>query len=304
MAKPLLTIFTPTYNRAHTLPRLVQSLREQTSFNFEWLVIDDGSTDGTKALVEKWIAEISDFKIRYHLVPNGGKNRAINMALKLASGQYFMILDSDDLLTNDAVQFICDKMCDIDELTDFIGISQKRANLKTGVPIGLSDVNYSEDGYVDCSNLERSQYGLERDMAEVFITDKLRKYEFFVWQNEKFAPEEIVWNQIALDGYKLRYYNKITYLCEYQEGGLSDSTWKLLRDNPMGYAMMFNQRLEINPSCSAQMRNAVLYGSCCLLAGEIRMLAKSKKPLLTMLILPIAWLVAQRRKKQFKTLIK
>ncbi|MDE5929128.1 MAG: glycosyltransferase family 2 protein, partial [Muribaculaceae bacterium] len=159
-------------------------------------------------------------------------------------------------------------------------------------------------GYTDCSNLERGQHNLGRDMAEVFITDRLRKYEFKVWPGEKFTPEEVVWNRMALDGYKLRWFNKITYLCEYQQGGLSDSTWSLLRNNPMGYAMMFDIRLEIYKDIRSRLTNAIQYGSCCFLAGERAMLAKSYKPWLTMLVSPLSWAVACRRRKQFGRLLK
>lgn len=300
---PKLTILTPTYNRVHTLPRLCESLCNQTNKNFEWLVINDGSTDNTSEFCRAILSQETDFQIRYIEIPNGGKNRALNQGLKLARGRYFMILDSDDLLPTDAVEFILSKTPEIDSNPNFIGLSGKRADLKTGLPIGVIDTDYCEEGYIDCNNLERSQYGLERDMAEVFKTDILRKYEFKVWSDEKFTPEEVVWNQIALDGYKLRWYNKITYMCEYQSDGLTNSTWSLLKNNPMGYAMMFDQRLIIEKDFRAKFNNAIQYGSCCWLAKQFGMLVRSNAPLLTTLLSPISYTVAQRRKKQFRQLI-
>lgn len=297
---PLLTIFTPTYNRAHTLPRLFESLKRQTSFDFEWLVIDDGSTDDTSVLFTDWQKENLRFPIRYIRVENGGKNRAINRALHLADGKLFMILDSDDMLTSDAVEFIINSFRQIADNEGLIGLSGKKGGLD-GVPLGVKSDNYDENGFVDCNNLDRPKYHLERDMAEVFKTDLLRNYEFKVWPGEKFTPEEVVWNQMALDGYKLRWFNKVIYLCEYQEGGLTDSTWSLLKNNPMGYAMMFDQRIQIYPDIKLRLRNAIQYGSCCFLAKEYSMIAKSKSPLLTLLVLPIAWLVFRRRKRQFET---
>ncbi|MCM1142883.1 MAG: glycosyltransferase family 2 protein [Muribaculum sp.] len=296
---PTLTIFTPTYNRAHTLPRLFDSLKRQTNRDFEWLVINDGSSDITSALFEDWLAQTHDFPIIYKQVSNGGKNRAINTGLKLASGRYFMILDSDDLLTDEAVEFILKSLTQIDDNQSFIGLSGKKGGLD-GVPLGLKSINYNDEGYIDCNNLERQKYHLERDMAEVFKTDMLRKYEFKVWPGEKFTPEEVVWNQIALDGYKLRWFNKVIYLCEYQEGGLSDSTWSLLKNNPMGYAMMFDHRMKIHSDLKSRINNAIQYGSCCILAKEYRMISKSQSPLLTILLSPVSYLVSQRRKCQFK----
>lgn len=296
----MLTIFTPTYNRAHTLPRLYESLKAQTCKDFEWLVVDDGSSDNTSVLLEEWQRADKNFIVRYLKVENGGKNRAINIGLKYARGQYFMILDSDDMLTADSVEFVCKKMPEVEADNAFIGISGKKADYRTGLPIGVEADLYSEEGFTDCNNLERIQFGLHRDMAEVFFTDKIRQYEFKVWQGEKFTPEEVVWNQMALDGYRLRWYNKITYLCEYQHGGLSDSTWSLLRDNPMGYAMMFDQRLLIDKSMRGLLDNSIQYNTCCILAGEIGMIAKSKRPWLTLTLFPAALLLSYRRKKQFK----
>lgn len=295
-----LTVFTPTYNRAHTLPRLYESLKKQTCKDFEWLVIDDGSTDNTPIIFEELLKDDNCFKTRYIRVKNGGKNRAINLGLREAKGRYFMILDSDDMLTDDSVEFVCHKMSEIESTPCFIGISGKKADLLTGLPVGVNDNSYCEEGYTDCNNLERRQFGLHRDMAEVFFTDKLKKYEFKVWDGEKFTPEEVVWNQIALDGYKLRWFNKITYLCEYQQGGLSDSAWRLLHDNPMGYAMMFDQKLIIERSLKDLLRNSIQYTSCCFLAGELGMIVKSRLPCLTLGLSPLALLLSLRRKRQFK----
>lgn len=300
MPIPVLTIFTPTYNRAHTLSRLCKSLKEQTCKDFEWLVIDDGSADNTPSLCDEWMKRDTGFPIRYIRVKNGGKNRAINIGIRHAQGRYFMILDSDDMLTADSVEFICKKMPEIEADNSFIGISGKKADYRTGLPIGMEKGPYSEDGYIDCNNLERKKYGLLRDMAEVFITNKLRKYEFNVWEGEKFTPEEVVWNQMALDGFKLRWFNKITYLCEYQKGGLSDSTWRLLRDNPMGYAKMWNHRLLYCQSLKERINSVLQYNVCCILANEWRECFHCNSGLLSMLLLPFLPLMVVRRKMQIK----
>lgn len=107
---PKLTIFTPTYNRSHTLSRLHDSLVKQSLKDFEWLVVDDGSSDNTAVLFENWTSNDNGFQVRYIRIPNGGKNRAINLGIKEASGRYFMILDSDDMLSPNAVEFIIEKM--------------------------------------------------------------------------------------------------------------------------------------------------------------------------------------------------
>ena len=98
------TVFTPTYNRAYILENLYRSLQRQSFTDFEWLVVDDGSSDGTKALFERWQKEDNLFPIRYCYKENGGKCRAINYGLKLAQGELFFTVDSDDYLTDDALE--------------------------------------------------------------------------------------------------------------------------------------------------------------------------------------------------------
>lgn len=102
--RPLFTVFTPTYNRAHTLPRLYASIRRQTLRDFEWVIVDDGSTDGTEALVQRWLDEDNDFPIRYFWQPNQHKKAAFNHGVQKARGQFFVCIDSDDELLPDALQ--------------------------------------------------------------------------------------------------------------------------------------------------------------------------------------------------------
>ena len=200
----MITVFTPTYNRFHTLTRLYQSLRNQDCFDFEWIVINDGSTDETDVLFKQWKQENQSFPIRYYIVPNGGKQRAINRALQLAKGEYFFIVDSDDLLRPNAISFIKKGFESLPEDDSIIGISTVKGDFK-GNPIGQKPLIDEIKGYVDLTNLERPKYKLQADMAEVFFTSKLRQYQFPVWEGEKFTPEAVVWDQLALDGYKIRW---------------------------------------------------------------------------------------------------
>ncbi|MFC7346650.1 glycosyltransferase family A protein [Chryseobacterium zhengzhouense] len=105
MKKPLVTILTPTFNRAHTLPRVFESLQNQTFKDFEWLVIDDGSTDETKKIVEEFIQK-ANFKIRYYYQENQHKFLTFFRGIDLAEGQYFSPLDSDDALPADSMKIL------------------------------------------------------------------------------------------------------------------------------------------------------------------------------------------------------
>lgn len=208
----MLTILTPAYNRAYTLQRAYDSLCRQTSFDFEWVVVDDGSTDNTEELMLGWEAETTAFPITYVKQENGGKHRAVNRGVALAKGGYILILDSDDYLTDDAVETISKWTQEIAELPGFAGVS--------GLKDGANNGNMTAD-YVDAKNTERMKYGLQGDKAEVYKTEIMRKYPFPEFEGEKFLRENSVWDAIALDGYKLRWYNRIIYKCEYLEDGLT-----------------------------------------------------------------------------------
>ena len=101
-----ITVFTPTYNRGYIIENLYKSLQKQTFTDFEWLVVDDGSIDNTEELFDRWKKEDNNFNIRYYKKENGGKCRAINYALDKAKGELFFTVDSDDYLTNDALEKI------------------------------------------------------------------------------------------------------------------------------------------------------------------------------------------------------
>lgn len=100
----LFTVFTPTYNRAHTLPRLYESIRRQTCRDFEWVIVDDGSTDRTRELVESWKNDRNDFQIRYFWQPNQHKKVAFNRGVREARGRWFVPIDSDDELLTDTLE--------------------------------------------------------------------------------------------------------------------------------------------------------------------------------------------------------
>lgn len=293
----MLTVFTPTYNRARTLPRLFDSLQTQDCKDFEWLVIDDGSTDGTAGLFQRWTQKDAGFPIRYVYTENGGKQRAVNKGAMLAEGRFFFIVDSDDSLLPDAVSFVLKAFNTLPDDPSFIGISGLRGDAQ-GRPLG-GRPKMGGKPWVDASNLERPRYGLSRDMAEAFFTDKLRNYPFPVWDGEKFTPEAVVWDRMALDGYKLRWFDKVIYRCAYLPGGLTDSTWRLLKENPMGYAMLFNTRLESEKKNGDRLKQILQYVSCCFLAHEHRQIAECHFPGLAFLLSPLAYALSVRRKRQF-----
>ena len=235
----MITVFTSTYNRGYTINNLYQSLRRQTVKDFEWVVIDDGSTDNTDILFEAILSENNFFNISYEKVLNGGKHRAINYGVKKAKGEMFFIVDSDDYLTDNAIEKIIALEGTIpnDKKKDFAGVCENRGYTLTEI-VGKT---YSEDDYLDITMLERERHGIYGDKAEVFYTEILRKYPFPEFEGENFLTECVVWDKIAFDGYKLRFANDIIYVCDYLSDGLTAHYKELFEKNPAGYGLYIFQ---------------------------------------------------------------
>ncbi len=214
----MITVMTPTYNRAYILPAAYEALKNQTCFDFEWIIVDDGSTDNTEVLVSGWLKENNKFNIIYYKQTNGGKHRAVNKGVSLAKYDYFMILDSDDSLTADAVQKIHNWINDIADLDGFAGVAGLKGN--GNIAIG----KFPNKKYIDATNLERVKYGLMQDKAEIYKTEVMRSYPFPEFEGENFLRESASWDRIAKDGYKIRWYNEIIYNCDYIADGLTKNT--------------------------------------------------------------------------------
>lgn len=235
-----ITVFTPTFNRGYIISKLYDSLKMQTYKNFEWLVIDDGSTDNTEILFNEWKKEKNEFSIRYIKVDNGGKHRAINMATDIANGELFFIVDSDDYLTTDALETIVRWEKTIKDKKLFCGISGNRGRTTKEI-IGTT----FKGNYIDATALERKKLNINGDKAEVYYTKILRQYKFPEFEGENFVTECTVWEQMAYDGYKVRWFNHIIYISDYLNDGLTKRGDLLYSNNPKGTAYIFKQQIKM-----------------------------------------------------------
>lgn len=239
--KPILTIFTPTYNRAYILEKAYKSLQYQSDKRFEWIIVDDGSNDNTKSLVQKWQAENNIFEIKYYFQKNSGKHIAINNGIEFAKGRVFLILDSDDYLRNDAVEIIIKYVDTINIKMHYGGVVGNRAYFDGEI------IGSTFDGkYKDLTFFEREKNGITGDKAEVFFTDILRQYKFPKFANEKFCTEALVWNRIAKDGWVFRFFNENIYYTEYLDDGLTKKYWKLMYHNPKQAYVYYKELLKSN----------------------------------------------------------
>ena len=232
----MITIMTPTYNRAYVLPRLYDSLCQQTRQDFEWLVIDDGSTDGTAELIFDYRVK-SDFSINYYYKENGGKHRAINEGVVHATGEWIIIVDSDDFLTGDALVKLYDVMNHIG--SEFVGMCFRKATL-SGHMIGISGTVWSKSMVMQPI---MAGHVLKGDLAYVFRTNVMRECPFPEFPGEKFVPELYIWNKIADIGKIVFYVDQVIYLCEYLPDGYTSNFKKNLRSNPCGFGLFYRDQV-------------------------------------------------------------
>lgn len=241
-----LTVFTPCYNRAECLPQLYQSLQKQTCKDFEWIAIDDGSSDNTYDILRAYASENCDFDICVFKQKNGGKHRAINEAVKIARGKYFFIVDSDDYILENTICKIKEWCTAIEcETTSqaFAGVAGLKMLPNQKIVGGYKH----KKKFLDASNLQRYRFGLQGDKAEVYRTDLLRQFPFKEFEGENFLTEETVWNAIAEAGYKIRWYMEPIYVCEYREDGLTKNSERIFLENFEGYTYSTKERIRLQP---------------------------------------------------------
>ena len=232
------TVFTPTYNRAYILGDLYHSLQRQTCMDFEWLIVDDGSADDTKALIASWQGEENPFPIRYIYQENGGKCRAINRGLKEADGRLFFTVDSDDYLTDDAIEKVIQWDGELPADGHFCGYVGNRGITPTQTPNRLFP-----GGYLDGTALDRYDQ-VDGERAFVFYTEIHRKYLYPEFPGEMFLTEAVTWDLMAHDGYKMRFYNDIIWIWEYKDDGLTRAGYRVFLENPQGTGLFFRQKAE------------------------------------------------------------
>ena len=215
----LVSILTPTYNRAHLLTRLFESLNNQNNFNFEWVIVDDGSTDNTKDIVDTFKTE--KFNLKYITKENGGKHTALNVGINSCSGLLTFIVDSDDWLKTNAIDSIIkiyNKYKDNNRLAGFSFIRE--------YPDGKINVKSNhENEYIGSYNQVRIYEQNIGDMAEVYYTNILKQYSFPEIKDEKFLGEDVVWIEIGKK-YDLVFLDYAIYVSDYLSDGLTKNRRK------------------------------------------------------------------------------
>ena len=244
-----LTVFTPTYNRKELIKRAYESLRRQSRRDFSWLVVDDGSTDGTEEYIRKLISEhegSDDFEISYYYCENGGKMRAHNRGAEYCKTEWFLCLDSDDMLTDDAVETIYSAIESLDageyDSSKIAGIVAHKGKSDKEL---LSGVEFPEG--IDYTTL----YGLylkgfKGETTLVLKTSVLREYPFPEIDGEKYVPEDYIYDKIDAN-YVFFVLPRILTVCEIVSEGYTASVRKLKDNNVMAWYLYYEQRARITP---------------------------------------------------------
>lgn len=252
------TVFTPTYNRAYILHKLYESLLRQTKKDFEWLVVDDGSTDDTESLVQKWIKEGS-LNIRYYKQENQGKHIAINKALELAKGEYLITIDSDDYIEDNCIE-VCYTLAEkVDNREDFVGFTF----------IHFSDkIPYDKEKYGKKEWVEEQDYQWEfhGEMSFVLKTNIAKKYPFPIYKDEKFCRESVFLIPI-LQNYNILFTDNVLAHGDYLEDGLSQNSHKKLLENPRYAMLSFKRKFSVAKSEEEKLSLSLSYWDIAIKTG-------------------------------------
>lgn len=261
----LLTVFTPTYNRKNCIEHCYRSLQRQTSFNFEWLIIDDGSTDDTKSLIKQWQSEDNPFAIRYIYKENGGLHTAYNVGIENTKTELFMCIDSDDWLPEHAIETAEKIWSDIDH-NHYVGI-MGIDRYENGKCVG--DM-FPEDIHEMFLYEKLTKFSISGDKKMIHKTALLKQVvPMPSFPGEKFFNPSYLMYQLDKFG-KLYVTNECFCIVDYQPDGMSSNMYKQYRNSPRSYAETRKLYLSFpDQKLSFRFRQYIHYTSSCILAKQL-----------------------------------
>lgn len=287
-----LTVFTPAYNRAHTLERTYQSLCAQTCKDFVWLIVDDGSSDHTDELVRGWQKPDNVFSIEYIRKENGGMHTAHNTAYEHIHTELNTCIDSDDRMPPDAVEVILKKWADV-KAQGYAGLIALDAAfdgklIGKGFPQEMQETTLT--GYYAA--------GGAGDKKLIYRTDIIRQYpEYPVFKGEKYVALAYKYRLIDQD-YKLAVLDHVVCEVEYQQDGHSTGMWREYLRSPRGFAFWRKVCMQYPTSAKRLLIDCMHYVSSSLIAGNRRFIQESPRKLLTVVMIPfgVLWTIYVKHK--------
>lgn len=290
-----LTVFTPAFNRAHTLHRCYESLLKQSCKDFKWLIIDDGSTDNTKELVDKWIKQDNGFEIVYAYKENGGMHTAHNLAYELIDTELNVCIDSDDYLADEAVKKIVDfwDKHGNEKYAGIVGLDATFENKIIGTQFDNSLKSTTLSGFY--------ANGGKGDKKLVYRTDVINKYPPYpVFEGEKYVS--LGYKYLLCDqDYELLVLNEILSNVEYQIDGSSMNMYKQYINNPKGFAFIRKVDMLYNKSFSQNIKTCIHYVSSSIISKNKNFIKESPKKALTILSIPLGVLLTIYIKRKYNS---
>lgn len=251
------TVFTPTYNRAKLLSRSYNALCNQTEKDFIWLIIDDGSVDNTRELVNSWISE-NKIKIEYYYQENAGKQRAVNNGINHCKTKYFAFLDSDDYYCQDTVEKFLIRLHEIDDNEKVSGVVACRGE-QEGLTIGRE--NMPVGAYIINFDKVITKYKFKGDTCRAYKTEIIKNY-LYPEIEDKFILEDVMLCAMDYD-YDIYFVNEVYSITKYYSDGYTLNTKKLFRKNPKGYALGISQRTIARRGFLRRVKFTVMYTVWC-----------------------------------------
>jgi glycosyltransferase involved in cell wall biosynthesis len=282
MKKSKLTIFTPTYNRSYCLPKLYESLKQQSNPDFVWLIIDDGSIDGTQKLVQQWKSENS-LSIEYIFQENQGMHSAHNTAYENIITEWNTCIDSDDYLPQNAVEIIL-KNCKIlnPKLAGIVGLDFNKNGqiIGTKIPEHLHECTL-EDLY--------EKHKIKGDKKLVYRTEIIKKYpKYPLFTGEYFVPLGYLYTLIDQD-YLLKPINEALVIVEYKNDGSTLNIYSQYRKNPRGFAFNRISKIKLSKKFKTRFKHSIHLISCALFTKDITLLKQTNKPFIVLLAIPFGF---------------
>lgn len=293
--KVILTIFTPAYNRAHTLSRTYESLCNQSCKDFIWLIVDDGSQDDTRKLVHRWKEKDNGFEIRYVYKENGGMHTAHNTAYEHIDTELNTCIDSDDKLASGAVEKILAKWNQVKD-QGYAGIIGLDADFSGNI-IGKG---FSE-GMNETTVIGYYASGGSGDKKLVYRTDIINQYPSYpVFEGEKYVALSYKYRLID-QKYKMAVLDEILCNVEYQSDGSTGTMWKQYLKNPKGWMFWRKVQMRYPESTKRLVINCIHYCASSMIARDKHFIVDSPRKMLTLLcIIPgviLMWYTKRRARR-------
>lgn len=287
-----LTVFTPAYNRAHTLVRTYESLLTQSCKDFVWIVIDDGSVDNTKDLVESWIKNTSEFEIQYYYKENGGLHTAYNLAIEKANTELSVCVDSDDYMPDNAVELILDYWKKQGS-SKYAGITGLDFNVKTGKVVGYPYPN--DQKTINLIDVSFGRYSkLSGDKKHVVRTELYKQVApMKVFEGEKNFNPHYMHLQIS-QNYDFLVLNENLCWVDYQENGMTGNMFWQYYNSPNSFAEIRRLKLSFdNVPLKVIVRECIHYDSSCILAKQKNIFKNCPTPFWAFMCMPFGFMLSR-----------